>query len=816
MAYKLLEEKHLEELQGIGYIYEHNKTKARVCFIKTEDENKTFSIGFRTPPSDNTGLPHILEHTVLCGSRKYPIKDPFIELAKGSLNTFLNAITYSDKTMYPVASINDKDFHNLVDVYMDAVFFPDIYNNKLTFEQEGWHYELLEQEGEVSYKGVVYNEMKGVFSSPEQILYRKIQQEMFENHPYSYESGGDPMAITDLSYENFLDFHTKYYHPSNSFIFYYGDIDIDKELAYLDSGYLGEFDYKKVDSMIPLVKQYEKEREVEVSYPASEDKNLDNKHYLSYNVLLSESKNILEGIGFDILEYLMIDAPGAVIKEAIIKEGIGEDVFCTYDGSIRQGTFSIIAKNCKLTDKDKFITIINKELEKLSETGFDYKKVQSAISKFEFKTKEADFGQYPKGIIYAIKVMETWLYDENPFVNFNYDEIFIKAKEATKNGLLQSLITKYFINNKHKVLLTLVPDINFNTNKDKIVTNRLKSFSDTLTSEDRIELIKHNKELIAFQEAPETKENLEKLPLLQLSDISRDKKKFLYKTEMIKDTRFLYHKANATNIAYVKASFDVGFIDENQLGILSLLNRMLIKISTGKFHYSELADEINGETGGVHISLAVYEHKSSNKYFIPKLEITGKCFVPKLINLYEIFNEILTNTDFSDVARIRELINEFKSRMQMSIYTSGHSTALLRAQSYISPSASYKEKLRGIEFYEEISLWQNKSDTDLLDLGIMMKKMLSDIISSDRLTIAVTSAEEHKNDVKRTTEQFVYRLPYIDNTSSTAKAELLKPRNEGFKTTSDVQYVAMVGDFSKHGFDYHGSMKVLNTIINLD
>ncbi len=816
MNYRLLEQRELPDIQGTGYIYEHNKTKARVCFMITDDDNKTFSISFRTPPWDDTGLPHILEHSVLCGSKKYPIKDPFIELAKGSLNTFLNAITYSDKTMYPVASVNDTDFHNLMDVYLDAVFYPNIYDTSLTFEQEGWHYELFDTDKTPIYKGVVYNEMKGVFSSPEQVLYRKIQQEMFENHPYSYESGGDPMAIPSLTYEDFIRFHKTYYHPSNSFIYFYGKLDMEKELTYLDEEYLSAFDYKEVNSQIPLVDKYDGVRDLEVGYPIAKGDDKEDKTYLSYNVLLGQSKDVIDGVGLDILEYLLVDAPGAPVKQALIDAGIGQDILCHFDGGIREGVFSIIAKNASSEDKQKFVSTIDKELARIGDVGFEDKKVQAAINKFEFRAKEADFGQYPKGIIYAIKVLETWLYDEDPFVNFEYDKIFTEVKDACRNGLLQFLIHKYFLTNSHKVLLSLVPDEDFNDKKEEKVAAELDLYNDSLTREDKENLIARNKELLAFQEAPESKENLEKLPLLHLSDIPKDKKEFTYNEEMIKDSKILIHEANASDIVYVKAGFDVGHIEEEQLPILSFISRMMIKLSTDKHHYGELSDEINLLTGGLSVSLAVYEHKSSNKYFIPRFEISGKCFINKLHAMLGLFQEILLETDFTDIKRMRELMNEMKSRMQMGFYSSAHSTAILRSGSYYSHASAYKEKLRGVEFYNALNLWLEKSDQDLIELGQMMKKMLLDIVNSNGLTVGITLSKDYMNDVMNNMKNFIHILPFKNVTRNRPKVSLLDIQKEAFKTTSDVQYVAMVGDFAKHGFEYKGSMKVLNTIINLD
>lgn len=816
MSYTLLKEEKLDDLQGVGYIYQHNKTKAKICFISTEDDNKTFSISFRTPPKDSTGVAHILEHSVLCGSEKYPVKDPFIELAKGSLNTFLNAMTFSDKTMYPVASVNEQDFHNLMDVYLDAVFYPNIYREKKTFDQEGWHYELDELDGSVEYKGVVYNEMKGVFSSPEQTLLRSIQAEVFTDHVYGVESGGDPIDIPKLTYEDFLDFHRNYYHPSNSYIFFYGNVNIETELERLDSAYLSNFEYRQVDSSIALMKRYDAPKKAVSDYPVSEDEPTDKRTYLSYNVLLNESKHVIESMAIDILEYLLIDAPGAPVKEALLDAGIGQDVFSSFDDSKREGNFSIIAKNSDYNQEDAFVEVIETTFRRIVREGFNKEKVQAAINKFEFRVKEADFGHYPKGVIYAMKILETWLYDEDPFVHFDYQTLFETLKTKASDGYFEELIQRCFLDNPHKVYLTLKPNKEFNAKKEEAIRLELKTYEDSLNEEQRQALYDYTHELLRFQDAPDTKENLEKLPQLTLEDIPRDKKEFVYSTDMLDDTKVLFRQANSSDIVYVKAAFDVSHVSEEQLPILSLLTKFLIQLSTQKHHYGLLADQINRSTGGIHVKLSVYEHKDSVKYYSPRLEIVGKSFVDQLGTMYNLFHEIVSETRFDEVKRIRELLNEIKSRLQMSLKSSGHSTATLRAQSYISVSASYKEHIQGLSFYDEVCKWQERSDDELSDLGILMEKMLDSIITNDGLTLALTGTKGYRDTIFNHTNEFVFSLPNQKRTMEKANIELVTPINEGIKTVSDIQYVAMAANFKQHGFDYAGSLKVLNTIISLN
>lgn len=816
MAYQLIEEKELPDLQAKGYLYEHTKTKAKVCFLITEDDNKTFSISFRTPPSDHTGVPHILEHSVLCGSRKYPVKDPFIELAKGSLNTYLNAATYSDKTMYPVASVNEKDFDNLKDVYMDAVLYPNIYEKPETFMQEGWHYELLEEDGKVEYKGVVYNEMKGVFSSPEQVLFRMIQQELFEGHPYSYESGGDPLYITDLTYENFLDFHKKYYHPSNSYVFYYGQVDMEKELKWLDESYLSHFDYLEIDSSIPVVKRYEKIRRVESVYPLAQGDSLEKKAFLSYNVVTNSDMDRLKSLGFTLLEYLLVDAPGAPVKEALLRKGLCEDVFGSYDSGIREGTFSFVGKNCDESKEEEFLATIEEVLKGIVSKGFEEKKLQAAINKFEFRAKEADFGQFPKGVVYAVNALETWLYDQSPFIEFEYSQLFEEIKKEVKGSYLQDLITNYLLNNSHKVFLKLVPSSTYAKEIQEKVEKRITDYEESLGRNERLELIRLNQNLIRNQEEPDTEEDLMKLPLLSLDDISRDKKKLEWKDFMAKDAKILYHHANASDIVYAKIAFDISFIEEENLPMLSLLTRVLGKLSTSAHTYGELSDEINGRTGGISFSLNVYEHKASSKYYAPLLEVQGKSFVANVSDLYELIVEILTTTDFTDVDRLNDLIGESKSRLQMNLKSSGHATSIGRAISYFSKAGAYKEKIKGLAFYQEISKYKEWNKEQILELGQLMKRILETLVSSDGITIGLTSREDYQEKVFDATKRFVYSLPNQSVEKERVEVSLVEPSCEGFKTTQDIHYVAIADDFKNYGFEYHGSMKVLNTILSLD
>ena len=456
--YTIIKQESIEELNGTGYILKHNKTGARVVVISNEDDNKVFQIGFRTPPKDDTGVPHILEHSVLCGSREFPMKDPFVELVKGSLNTFLNAMTYPDKTVYPVASQNDKDFFNLVHVYLDAVFYPNIYKKPEILKQEGWHYDLLSEDAPLTYNGVVFNEMKGVFSSPDQQLARIIQKSLLEDTPYGFESGGDPKAIPDLTYEMFLDFHKTYYHPSNSYIYLYGDMDVDEYLTFIDEHYLKDFDKKQIDSSWEKQEPFTEVKRVEEYYPVGENDSEEEKTYLSYNAVIGDSLDAKLYLGFEILNRVLFDAPGAPVKKALMDAQIGKDIQSSYDNGIMQPVFSVIAQEARDDQEDEFVKILEKNLAKIAKEGIPRRNLLAAFNYYEFKYREANFGRFPKGLMYGLQMYDSWLYDdEKPFIHIKTNEIFKQLREEIENGYFENLIKEYLIDNNHKTIVVMKP-----------------------------------------------------------------------------------------------------------------------------------------------------------------------------------------------------------------------------------------------------------------------------------------------------------------------------------------------------------------------
>ena len=715
-AYELEQEEAIKEIGSLGLVYRHKKSGARVVVMSNDDDNKVFSIGFRPPPEDSTGVAHIVEHTVLCGSKKYPSKDPFVELAKGSLNTFLNAMTFSDKTIYPVASCNDKDFQNLINVYMDAVFYPNIYKKKAIFEQEGWYYELENEEDELKINGVVYNEMKGVFSSPEQQLYRMIQTSLFPDTTYGIESGGDPKNIPELTYEAYLDFHKKYYHPSNSYIYLYGDMDVEEKLNWMDKEYLSHFDFEPVDSEIKKQSAFKEMQTIRSAYSISESEADSAGAYLSYNVVLDTSLNRELYLAFQILESALIGFPGAPVKQALIDAGIGTDILSQFENGIYQPYFSIIAKEVSLDREEEFLTIIKDTLKKVCKEGIGEQSLRAAINYYEFRFKEGDFGSYPKGLMYGIQVLDSWLYDDkSAFIHIQADETFHKMKEYVTTGYFEKLIEEYLLDNPHSTLVILEPEVGLTAKEEQELKEKLAAYKETLTKEQIQTIIRENKELREWQETPSTQEELELIPLLERKDIRRKVHAIQNEKYNIANVTTIHHNISTNGIGYIR----IGFAIDDYIGYaneLSMLSYVLGKVSTEDMDYQQLANEVNIQTGGIVYDIEIYSVKYEKDVFKPYLEVTVKVLYENMDKAINLIEKTLYTSVLQDQKRLKEIISEARSKMRIKMNSSAHSLAAGRALSYISKESQFQDELIGQSYYEflsdmeEIMHWQKKNE----------------------------------------------------------------------------------------------------------
>ncbi|MBU3158914.1 insulinase family protein [Clostridium frigoris] len=815
-GFKLIEEKNIEELNSVTRLFEHLKSGARLFHIENDDDNKVFSIGFRTPPKNNNGLPHILEHSVLCGSRKFPTKEPFVELIKGSLNTFLNAMTFSDKTIYPLASKNEKDFVNLMDVYLDAVFYPNLYSQPEILMQEGWHYELENKEDKLTYKGVVYNEMKGAFSSPEGSLMRKIQESLFPDTSYGVESGGDPEFIPDLTQKEFTEFHKKYYHPSNSYIFLYGDGDIDEQLQFINDKYLKEFDRIQIDSEILLQKPFSKMKEVKMDYPISSDDDEKGKTFLSLNFVSGDNVTQPEmHLALEILEYLLLESAAAPLKKALVDAEIGKDVFGSFDNSILQPVFSIVVKNSSESEKEKFKEVVFTTLKNLVKDGIDKKLIEACINITEFKLREADLGGFPKGLFYYITSMDSWLYDKDPTMHLEYESYLSKIKAALTTNYFEKLIEKYLINNTHSSMVILNGKKGLAEQKSKATQEKLEKYKEGLSGKEIEEIVKSTKNLKERQMTPDSVEVLETIPLLELSDIEKKVEHLPLKVNDEQGVKVLSHNIFTNKIAYINILFDAKKVDVELIPYVTLLSTILGRVSTQNTNYSDLSNEVNIHTGGIHFTTDVYGENENFEKYNPKLVVKTKALVASIPKLFDIIAEIISLTKFDEKKRLKELIQQLKSRYEMKIIDRGHMVAAGRLTSYFSPASAYIEKTTGISFYKFLNEIETDFDNKADEVIKNLNKASKLIFNKNNLIISVTGEEDIYN-------SFVSELPKVinvlgDEKLPDAKYDFdLSKNNEGLLTSSDVQYVAKGYNFIKKGYSYSGKMLVLKTIASLD
>lgn len=827
-AYQVLEQKHVKELNSEGYVLEHKKSGARLFLLSNEDDNKVFSIGFRTPPSDSTGVPHILEHSVLCGSRKFPVKDPFVELVKGSLNTFLNAMTYPDKTVYPIASTNDKDFQNLMDVYLDAVLNPNIYREEKIFKQEGWHYELESEDGPLTYNGVVYNEMKGAFSSPESVLDRYTQQVLFPDVCYGFESGGDPKNIPDLTYEDFLNFHRKYYHPANSFIYLYGDMDMAEKLEWLDTEYLGKYDRNdevaKVDSRIPMQKSFDEPKEAEISYSITEEEEGEAGTYLSVSDVVGTDLDPKLYIAFQILEYTLLDAPGAPLKQALLDAGIGGDILGGYDSGILQPYFTVIAKDAKAEQKGEFLAVVKGTLRKLADQGINKKSLLAGMNYHEFRYREADYGNYPKGLMYGLQCLDSWLYDGDPMMHLEYEETFAFLKQAVEEGYFEQLIRDYLLDNPFEAVIVVKPEKNLTAKEDAKLAKKLADYKETLSKEEIQKLIDETKALKEYQDTPSSKEELELIPMLKREDIGKEAEKLIWTEHLMNGVQVLHHNLFTSGIGYLRVLFNTNRVPAEDLPYVGLLKSVLGYVDTEHYSYSDLTSEIHLNTGGISFSTSSY----ADIVHIP--EFTG-AFVADVRVLYDkldfgcsMLAEILTKSKLGDEKRLGEILRETKSRSRMKLEGASHSAAVARATSYFSATSAYNDCTGGIGYYHFLEDVVRDYEKNAKTLIGKLEEVAAKLFTIDNMLISYTADESGFAKLDQAMKQLTEVLPEGSGKiyPFTFKAG---NKNEGFKTSSQVNYVARCGNFRMNGmtgsapsegYEYTGALRILRLILNYD
>lgn len=814
--YEILDEHRVEDVQSDGFILRHKKSGARIAVLSNNDDNKVFYIGFRTPPEDETGVPHIIEHTTLCGSKKFPVKDPFIELAKGSLNTFLNAMTYPDKTVYPVASCNDQDFKNLMDVYLDAVFNPNITKYEEIFKQEGWHYELTGKDDELKINGVVYNEMKGAYSSPDEVLSSQIYRSLFPDNTYSKDSGGNPEYIPKLTYEAYLDFYHKYYHPSNSYIYLYGDMDVVERLEWLDKEYLSLYDYKKVNSEINKQPAFDEIKNVEAQYSITMDDSQENKTYLSYNRVVGDTLDEMLYQAFDVLDYALVSSPGAPVKQALIDAGIGDDVYGSYDAGILQPVFSFVAKNANASQADEFESIIENTLKEVVKTGINKEALLAGINSSEFKFREADFGQFPKGLLFGLNCLDSWLFDDmKPFIHLECLGTFAKLRKAVDTDYFEKLIQEYLLDNTHGSSVTVKPKRGLGNEREEALANELSDYKASLSDEEIKKLIEDTEHLKKYQEEPSSDEDLRKLPMLTRADMKKNAMPFSNIEDELLDVKVVRHDIELNGIDYISFLFDAGDFAQSELGYLGFFTNALGLVSTEKYSYTDLANATNIYTGGISTGTASHPDIKDRNNFVFKFEVKLKVLEKNLDKALELMEQMLLSSDFTDTKRLGELVAQIKARLQANLSSSGHLVAAMRSMSSFSRYALYQDELKGIAFYRSICRIEKELSESPKSVSDKLAAIAKKLFARNRMLISFTGNNEAYGNAKPSLEKVIAGFDKMSAVGNQAEVHF-NTAKEAFIDASQIQYVAKTGDFICEGYEYTGALRLLRIILSYD
>ena len=814
--YEILNEHRVEDVQSDGFILRHKKSGARIAILSNNDDNKVFYIGFRTPPEDETGVPHIIEHTTLCGSKKFPVKDPFIELAKGSLNTFLNAMTYPDKTVYPVASCNDQDFKKLMNVYMDAVFNPNITKYEEIFKQEGWHYELTGKDDELKINGVVYNEMKGAYSSPDEVLSSQIYRSLFPDNTYSKDSGGNPEYIPKLTYEAYLDFYHKYYHPSNSYIYLYGDMDVVERLEWLDKEYLSLYDYKKVNSEINKQPAFDEIKNVEAQYSITMDDSQENKTYLSYNRVVGDSLDEMLYQAFDVLDYALVSSPGAPVKQALIDAGIGDDVYGSYDAGILQPVFSFVAKNANASQADEFESIIENTLKEVVKTGINKEALLAGINSSEFKFREADFGQFPKGLLFGLNCLDSWLFDDmKPFIHLECLDTFAKLRRAVDTDYFEKLIQEYLLDNTHGSSVTVKPKRGLGNEREEALAKELSDYKASLSDEEIDKLIEETEHLKKYQEEPSSDEDLRKLPMLTRADMKKEAMPFSNIEDTLSDVKVVRHDIESNGIDYISFLFDAGDFAQSELGYLGFFTNALGLVSTENYSYTDLANATNIYTGGISTGTASHPDIKDRNNFVFKFEVKLKVLEKNLDKALELMEQMLLSSDFTDTKRLGEIVAQIKARLQANLSSSGHLVAAMRSMSSFSRYALYQDELKGIAFYRSICRIEKELFESPESVSDKLAAIAKKLFARNRMLISFTGNSEAYGNAKLSLEKVIAGFNKMSAIGNQAEVHF-NTAKEAFIDASQIQYVAKTGDFICEGYEYTGALRLLRIILSYD
>jgi len=810
-GFKLIKKQFVKEVDGECFLFEHEKSGARLLKVAAADDNKTFSIAFKTPPPDDTGLPHIMEHSVLNGSENFPVKSPFDILSQGSLNTFLNAMTSSDFTIYPVASRNMKDYFNLMHVYLDAVFKPLLHKDDRILKQEGWHYELESPDSPLVYKGVVYNEMKGAFSSPTRQLGYRMMKKLFPDNNYSNSSGGWPEAIPELTLERFRDFHSRYYHPSNSYIFVYGDADVERELEFIDSTYLAGFDRIEVDTDIPLQTPPGKSDVLISEYGLPEGAETDQQTYIAWGGVCGRNIDRDRTIALSILADALVNNEASPLRRAFREAGVGKEV-SAYVDTIQQNVFQITVQNADPGDVEKFQAILAKTMREIAESGLDHDVLRGLINRMEFQLREGR-GVAFTGVLAAMEAMPGWLFADDPFLSLGYEKPLATIKAGLEQGYFEELIRDALIDNDHSVTVMMEPRPGLEKERALEVQEKLAAVKSGMSEERIAELVEQTRALMAYQKREDDPEAVKTIPLLEIADIDREEPAYSLEKRTVAGTDLLYHEDFTKGIVYLDVFCDASGIGGDMISWLELYNHLVGLVDTKDYTYQEMENEINAATGGISTRVRPILIELDDDNLKPYFIISGKVMPENIDKLFELVDQQLSHTLWDkDPARLIDLIMRVKARTEQMMAYNGMGVAQTRLTSYFTNLGAYNDRLQGVEFYRFLCDLAKEVEKNPGRVVERFRRIEKSLRNRETMFAALTCQRDALDGVEQGLQGFIGGFEPAEHVPEVLEFEKAA-RNEGFKDASKIQYVLKGYDFKRLDADYTGEMAVLRQVL---
>ena len=791
----------IDEISATLYELRHIKTGAELIYLDREDENKTFSVAFPTPPEDSTGVFHIIEHSVLCGSEKYPLKDPFAELLKGSLNTFLNAMTYEDRTVYPVSSRCERDFLNLVDVYLDAVFAPKLLTNPSIFSQEGWHYEYDEQSHTLSYNGVVYNEMKGAYSSPDEVGVMALSRALYSDSIYRHDSGGSPEAIPDLTYEKFKAAHRKYYHPTSAKIVLDGKMDVEKLLSLID-GHICRFE--RGEAIAPPKKSTPKIAQPEyVKFEISENEDEKGRARVLFGFVYSDFSDKEAQLTATILSDLLCGSNAAPLKKALLERGLCKDAII-YSNRAESQTVTLEIRDTDAEALPEIERTVSEVIRGLARDGIDREQLSSIISSIEFKTKERDFGTLPSGIAYALSVYSTWNYGGLPEDSLTSEDTIESIKSKIDSGYFERELLKMTLDNPHRATVVMIPDKELGTKLAEKEKERLSCVLNSLSEKELLDIIAKERLLRSWQEEDE-EDKLSCIPALSLSDIPKKSPRAEIQSQTVDGVKIAKVGLKKNGIVYISMHFDASDLSGEELTTLSILASCLTNFPTKSYDTLSLQSKIKSSLGRFFVSSAVAE---KDGIVTPYIKVGAGVLSSKCDELVELSREVLLYSLLDDERELCSIVAQAKSQIEDAIIASGESVALGRVEASLGELGSINEHLTGYEAFKLLTRCSKDSGA-ISDLLLEIKKLFGRIFTKQRMSVIVGGDFEDAF-----IEKLISVFPEGDSPVKAATT-ICAEKSEYFLVPSKVSH-AVLGNKSESAREKMGLLRVARSILSYE